>query len=372
MRTHWIPAWAALAALAAPAVALAQVSAAREQTFRERDRNGDGVLTQEEYGGHPGNFRAMDVNGDRVLSRDEFVNRYRDGDQGRNGDDAVVTTAPPLVATDTFAVIDVNGDRAIARSEWRADLAPATFARLDRNHDGLVTRDEFVSPLPVGSAEARFGDLDRNNDGFISRGEWVGESLSFNTVDWSRDGRITIDEYLDPRSVNPTSSTWERRFAERDRNRDGVLSRTEWRGETSTFDRADRNRDGVVTLREYLVSPVSDTTTPTLRDRFYSLDRNRNGSVSIGEWPYGRDEFETLDRNRDGRLTQAEYVSQQALDNPTSDPYVYSNVVERFRQLDANGDASLSRAEWNVSLQTFMAADRNRDGVVSLEEFREY
>ena len=54
-----------------------------EQTFRDRDKNHDGVLTLEEYGGHPGNFSAMDANGDRVLSRDEFVNRYREGGETR-------------------------------------------------------------------------------------------------------------------------------------------------------------------------------------------------------------------------------------------------------------------------------------------------
>src|SRR5436309_11923327 len=89
MRIHWMGAVAAAAALLAPVGAMAQVSAAREQTFRERDKNHDGVLTLEEYGGHPGNFHAMDANGDGVLSRDEFVNRYREGNEN----------APPAVST---------------------------------------------------------------------------------------------------------------------------------------------------------------------------------------------------------------------------------------------------------------------------------
>jgi len=56
----------AAAVLAAPVGAMAQVAAAREQTFQERDKNHDGFLTLEEYGGHPGNFSAMDANGDHV------------------------------------------------------------------------------------------------------------------------------------------------------------------------------------------------------------------------------------------------------------------------------------------------------------------
>jgi len=58
MRIHWMRAVTAAAVLAAPVGAMAQVSAAREQTFRERDKNHDGVLTLEEYGGHPGNSAA--------------------------------------------------------------------------------------------------------------------------------------------------------------------------------------------------------------------------------------------------------------------------------------------------------------------------
>ena len=48
MRIHWIRAVTATAVLLAPVGAMAQVSAAREQTFRDRDKNHDGVLTLEE------------------------------------------------------------------------------------------------------------------------------------------------------------------------------------------------------------------------------------------------------------------------------------------------------------------------------------
>ena len=438
MRIHWMGAVAAAVALLAPVGAMAQVSAAREQTFRERDKNHDGVLTLEEYGGHPGNFHAMDANGDGVLSRDEFVNRYREGNE--NAPPAVSTgplvEAPPVV--DAFAQMDRNRDNVITRSEWRSDMAPASFARLDRNHDGVVTRDEFANPLPLGSAEARFGDLDLNGNGIIERNEWRGEALSFDAVDRNRDNRVTVDEYVNqPTGYGYGQGTLQSRFAQLDRNHNGVINRGEWRGETLSFDAVDRNgdnritldeyvnqttdgygnnygtgtnnmqarfarmdrnrdgvvsrgewsdstsfrtvdrnNDGVVTLREYLNAPVvyeqpsaynpsygNDQYT-TSRSAFADLDRNGSGFIERREWPYDLTQFDAMDRNGDGRLTRYEYdASAQGATRGTS---------EEFRRLDLNGDGVITRREWTGSALTFDNYDRNRDGVVSRDEFLNY
>jgi Ca2+-binding EF-hand superfamily protein len=344
MRIHWIPALATAAALAAPVAAMAQLTAAREQTFRERDRNGDGVLTQEEYGGHPGNFRAMDTNGDRVLSREEFVTRYR-------GDAAPppVAAAPPY--PDTFSAIDVNRDNAISRSEWRPDLTPISFWRMDRNHDGLVTRDEFVNPLPEGSAEARFGDLDLNRDGVVARAEWVGESMPFDLLDRNRDNRITVDEYVNP----PAAGAVEMRFAALDRNHNGVVNRGEWRGETRSFDLVDLNRDDRITLDEY----ARQLTGGAAELRFNTLDRNHNGIVNRGEWRGETQSFDVVDRNRDNRITLDEYAIVST-----------GGTAElRFNALDINRNGILNRGEWRGETQSFDVVDRNRDDRITMDEY---
>jgi Ca2+-binding EF-hand superfamily protein len=41
----------------------------------------------------------------------------------------------------------------------------------------------------------------------------------------------------------------------------------------------------------------------------------------------------------------------------------------RFQQLDHDGDHRLTRKEWHYDLEDFLRADRNRDGVVSRDEF---
>ena len=436
MRNCLIRAVTAAAVLAAPIAAMAQVAAAREQTFRDRDKNHDGVLTLEEYGGHPGNFSAMDANGDRVLSRDEFVSRYREGNENAPAvSTGPLVEAPPLV--DAFARMDRNRDNAISRGEWRSDTAPATFARLDRNHDGVVTRDEFANPLPLGSAEARFDDLDQNRNGLIDRNEWRGEALSYNVVDRNRDNRVTIDEFVNqPAGYGAGTGTLQSRFAQLDRNHNGVVNRGEWRGETLSFDAVDLNGDNRITLDEYVNRPSdgygynSGAGMDRMQARFAQMDRNRDGVVARGEWGDST-VFRTVDRNNDGVVTLREYLNapvvyeqpsgsgrdiyEQPSGTATSvfgdldrnrngyierrewpydltqfdamdrngDGRLASNEYDRargttrgtyeeFRRYDLNGDGVVTRREWTGSALTFDNYDRNRDGVVSRDEFLNY
>jgi Ca2+-binding EF-hand superfamily protein len=392
MRIHWMQAVTAAAVLAAPVASMAQVTAAREQTFRDRDKNHDGVLTLEEYGGHPGNFHAMDANGDGVLSHDEFVNRYRDGDQNAPAvSTGPLVEAPAPALLDAFAQMDRNHDNAITRSEWRADLAPASFARLDRNHDGVVTRDEFANPLPLGSAEARFGDLDLNGNGVIERNEWRGEALSFDVVDRNRDNRVTIDEYVNqptgygynqPTGYGYGAGTMEARFAQLDRNHNGVINRGEWRGETRSFDAVDRNGDNRITLDEY-VNQAADgygdnygAGTNDMQARFARMDRNRDGVVSRSEWSDST-AFRTVDRNNDGVVTLREYLNapvvyeQPSGYNPSygNDQYATSRSAA-FRDLDRNGNGYIERREWTSDLAEFDRLDRNADGRLTSSEYQ--
>ena len=380
MRIHWM-AWTAAALLVAPVAAMAQLTAAREQAFREKDKNGDGVLTQEEYGGHPGNFRAMDANGDGVLSRDEFVNRYRDGNASAPAQSSAPAppSAPGLPAgtggtppLDVFALIDRNHDNAITRSEWRPELVTATFSQTDRNHDGVVTRDEFANPLPADSLEARFDQMDRNRDGVITRREWRGDPFSFNRVDRNNDDRITVDEYVN----QPAASDRERRFQTLDRNRNGVISRGEWRGETMDFDDVDRNGDNRITLEECLDMDASDDYGPgaTGREgRFARMDRNGDGVLTRSEWRESSS-FSRADRNGDGVVTRREYLNADVLYEPTYDDNNYDNQYsgsrsERFRDLDVDGNGYVSRFEWPYDRSEFDMLDRNRDGRLTASEF---
>ena len=223
-----------LAALAIGGTASAQD---RDQNFRNRDSNGDGVLTQGEYGGHPGNFRSLDVNGDGVLSYEEFVRRGGrvDGDQGG--------------FADPFSVMDSNNDNVISTREWNGDRV--TFRRMDDNNDGVISRREYRDePVQTGGTWQRFRDLDRNNDRVLSRREAGMSNVEFRRVDADRNGVLSMGEFRN-QQVGYTGGNATDEFRSLDRNGNGTLSRSEANMSRSDFDRADDDNDGVLTFKEF-------------------------------------------------------------------------------------------------------------------------
>lgn len=91
----------------------------------------------------------------------------------------------------------------------------------------------------AGAAQAhdkpkRFGfdAYDKNNDGLITRSEATGHPAlvkRFNAIDKDDNGRISRTEWLASRTKKPANGQ-DARFSSLDRNKDGVLNRSEARG----------------------------------------------------------------------------------------------------------------------------------------------
>jgi Ca2+-binding EF-hand superfamily protein len=112
------------------------------------------------------------------------------------------------------------------------------------------------------------------------------------------------------------------RFHEMDDNRDGVITRREWRGNSESFRRHDWNHNGVLSgselrqaARPVVVhtasrpAPVQRTTSiRTERDEvlFARRDSNHDGRVTRDEWG-DRSAFNRLDRNHDNVISAYEY-----------------------------------------------------------------
>ena len=233
----------------------------------------------------------------------------------------------------------------------------------------------FAAMPLVPSAEAqtgpvsrmRFQALDRNNDGRITREEWNGNERSFRNHDWNGDGVLAGNEVragaqrdTDLADHNPNSLernlNWTRaNFNSLDHNRDNRLSANEWHFDLETFRRVDANRNDSLSLQEFLGEGVDDVRD----DSFDNMDWNNNGRVERAEWYGGNAEFTRLDNNRDGVLSRFEVVGSM----PSFDTW------DQFQNLDYDRNGSLSRAEWHWSNGAFAAQDRNRDGIISRQEF---
>lgn len=230
----------------------------------------------------------------------------------------------------------------------------------------------FTSATTAGQAPARmrFEVMDRNGDGVISRDEWRGSARSFQVHDWNGDGRLAGDEVRigarrnDRREVaDHVPGRAERYldwsaagFTSLDHNRDNRITANEWHYDLESFRRADRDRDDVLTRAEFIGDAAVDD---DREDRFDDLDVNNDGMVAASEWHASPTMFSVLDRNRDGMLSRFEVMgSSNSVD-----------TYDEFSSLDVDRDAVIERAEWHWSNASFIRRDANSDGRLTRREF---
>ena len=107
--------------------------------------------------------------------------------------------AAPRQATGSalFSEMDADHDGQVTRAEWKGNAIG--FAMLDRNGDGVLAGDELKpsshAPAQDTSADT-FSKLDRNHDGRLTRAEWKGDAKGFDLRDRNHDGVESQDEYL--------------------------------------------------------------------------------------------------------------------------------------------------------------------------------
>ena len=127
----------------------------------------------------------------------------------------------------------------------------------------LIAILSLVSSAPVlaGQAQQRQRGMDADRDGVITRAEWRGTAESFNERDTNHDGVISGKE-VQAAMRTPTAADEARRreatrIAAMDADRDGVITRAEWRDTPEGFRVQDANRDGVISGGEVPVGPAA-------------------------------------------------------------------------------------------------------------------
>jgi len=269
-----------------------------------------------------------------------------------------------------FRGLDRNNDGVITRDEWRGN--DRSFSVHDRNGDRVLSGAEIGDALQAERYDD-FLDIDRDRDGRISRNEWRWEPADFNRLDQNQDGWLTRPEYMgtavdnrashfpDPLLSNagtittapaPVGEDRNSRFARLDSNGDGRISRAEWGDDKKSFNALDDNDNGMVSREEYLeVSPAER------KAMFKEFDRNGNGVISKAEWTGDKQSFGRFDTNNDGKLMREEFTKR------------YHVLEQKFRSEDRDNNGQLSREEWRGDKKAFEKLDDNHDGRVSFNEF---
>jgi len=118
---------------------------------------------------------------------------------------------------------------------------------------GAKPGEPLFKPAPAVAAAAQ-ADGDAASEAAPAAAEETREQKRFDRYDKDRDGKITRDEYLQPR---------EKAFAKLDTNHDGKLSFDEWAVRTETkFAKADADRSGTLDRAEFLTTKVVRKTRP--------------------------------------------------------------------------------------------------------------
>jgi len=238
-----------------------------------------------------------------------------------------------------------------------AATAEAQYVHQNDQNDDWDDWDDWNDDWNDDDANMRFEGMDTNRDGRVTRREWRGNDRSFDNHDWNRDGVLSGTE-LRPDRRNAEGDTWDTwndvwsdRFERLDRNDNGYISTSEWTQDPRLFDRIDVNNDNRLSRSELL--SLARQRHLSWEQRFTEMDLNRDGRLSLQEWQGDRDAFERLDRNNDGYVTRTDPATRD-LDR-TDDRY---------------DDGNSSRTEPGPRTEDrFQYFDRNRDRLLSLSEW---
>ena len=368
------------------------------------------------YGSH---FDRSDPNKDAKHTRAEYV------DGG--------SFMTPQARAGIFGATDNNADGIVTRVEYvlnRAitDEAKAIVQRTDADKNGKVTRDEFVKGSPVKDkalAGAVYDALDTNSDGVITVpeylrvwGEWARPNYKAQEAALARRMAKLPKGGKPDKGGKPAGKpsgkpaggipSVDQIFKFMDRDKDGKLSKAEYRGPASAFASIDKDKDGMVTRAEMeamrsgskgsgkLVGPKpSAGGNAGLESLFKLADRDGDGKLSKGELrrlvragDVDGDETlslkELLDMQRKpaGRLpalpAKPEPSRKSSKPNAGGKPDKggrpaggIPSVEQVFKIMDRDKDGKLTKTEFRGPAHVFTDADKDKDGIVTRAELTE-
>jgi len=278
------------------------------------------------------------------------------------------TAAPAVTKVDRFTAMDVNKDGKIGATEFKG--SKKAFAWVDTDHDGYITRPEanrayltIVGRMAIAHRVQAFKNMDENKDGKVSLAEYRGPTRAFARVDVNHDGVITPEEAKTAFQASVGRFVVASRFKTLDANHDGKISAAEFKGPKATFAKFDRDHNGkigpvefakmiqertaamtvatakpvptpvkpvAVVTKTNVVKPVKTTSTlepvtpaanVTRLNRVLAMDTNKDGKVGMGEYFKAVEaRFVFLDQDKDGYITACDLAKVAALRQTKATP----------------------------------------------------
>ncbi|PNY37271.1 hypothetical protein C2E31_08690 [Rhodopirellula baltica] len=311
-------------------------------------------------------FQKMREGGDRGSSR---------GGSRSNGDEGLTPellvpgfgnglaegeTAPSLLgfgpAAEMMSVTVTEEDREEARNNIR---------RYDRNRNGVLDKNEISSRFSGNPL-----DFDRNKDGRLTEGELAvryarrretaedSRNDDRNRRDRDRGGDVEmVDVYGGRKSYRVLTADDLPKdlpgfFAEKDTNRDGQIEMSEfaetWDDETvEEFFKSDLNRDGHITIAE-AYQAVEELAATRASGAMASVGSSDRGGSDTGSSASAAPAAGPVGEVDDKMIAYAE------------------RIIGRY---DSNNDKQLVKSEYEKMLMSPVAADANRDGIITVKEY---
>lgn len=246
----------------------------------------------------------------------------------------------------------------MTRAEFIGGLQ-TRFSAIDTNRDGFLTVNEIQAAqqkelarsraAELLKAEGKFNRLDANHDGQVSKTEFLATAPPLqprqtvqqimDAFDSNKDGKISTQEYETRALANFNNSPNRHKVAQAqfvanlhaqlsvmDSNHDGYLEPNEIAGEQqkalvreradelqrfdAEFNRVDANHDGQISKSEFIVLAPPANVTETTQQMISAVDSNKDGKISLQEYearPVSN--FDRLDANHDGVVTSQEIAA---------------------------------------------------------------
>jgi Ca2+-binding EF-hand superfamily protein len=269
---------------------------------------------------------------------------------------------------------DMNGDYRLRFEEFKDAEA---FKKQDRNRDGQITVADFI-PSAAPSNEDRMmmmadralyryegfqtiPKFDFNRNAVLEEHELV--FLLITVIDYDED-RV-LNAYEIKRSRIPPGLALEEGWFQKDakafdQNADTVIVTSEMRVPDVVLRSLDKNKDGKVSLEEIARAQVA--VIGGYLARFHELSDlvGKLGKLDKANWAGDPDLFHKLDADGDSSVSAAEFDRYARALKTT-----ISMCPDFLTRHDVDGDLKVSRREFPGTDSMFARMDRNKDGVVT-------